>query len=688
MSTRDEFTPATKRRLAQRAGYLCSHPKCRRPTLGPAASGDGLINLGEAAHITAAASGGPRYDRALSPEERRAQANGVWMCALHAKEVDSDEKEFTVEKLRDWKTKAEADAFEALTTGRLVLPEGMLAVDADVLERLGLQDADIDELTRRLKIAARVDINTFKTLPSWPVHAVALNLRRSGSGSPSFTIAACANAIDASGGMTVIAPPGTGKSTTCTQLVEAILDRNDVVAVLVPLAEWSAQLHGLLESLTHRAPYHGIREQDLQALAAHGRLALVLDGWNELDPASRKKAVAEIGKLQRELPLLRLVVSTRRQAVDVPLNGPTIEIQPLSYEQQMDIARAIGGIAGERLLDQAWRQPGLRELVSIPLFLTALQQAPHGAMPDTKEEVLRLFIAANEKSPKNAEALKEGFYGLHPEVLQGLAVEATVAANTAISEARSRSVVAQVEDRLKVAGQITEQPQPAAVLDLLVSHHTLTWIGGSGGVSFQHEQIQEWYASFEVEQLMRDSAASKREAHEKLCTDVLNWPAWEEAVLFACERGSRADNSGVANVAAAILDTLRIDPMLAAEMIFGSTDAVWARVGVTIQNFIGRWHAPGTADRALRFMIASGRPEFLHQVWPLITHENDQISLSALRAARRFRPSLLGPDAAKRIAALSPNIRKTLPRCPGWVETSSPCLSILRFLLGSVSQFG
>jgi hypothetical protein len=29
-----------------------------------------------------------------------------------------------------------------------------------------------------------------------------------------------------------------------------------------------------------------------------------------------------------------------------------------------------------------------------------------------------------------------------------------------------------------------------------------------------------------------------------------------------------------------------------------------------------------------------------------------------------------------------------LPRCPGWVETSSPCLSILRFLLGSVSQFG
>ena len=57
-------------------------------------------------------------------------------------------------------------------------------------------------------------------------------------------------------------------------------------------------------------------------------------------------------------------------------------------------------------------------------------------------------------------------------------------------------------------------------------------------------------------------------------------------------------------------------------------------------------------------MISSGRPEFFDQVWPLITHENDQVHLSALRAGRRFRPSILGSDAAKRIAALSPDVRK------------------------------
>lgn len=57
-------------------------------------------------------------------------------------------------------------------------------------------------------------------------------------------------------------------------------------------------------------------------------------------------------------------------------------------------------------------------------------------------------------------------------------------------------------------------------------------------------------------------------------------------------------------------------------------------------------------------MITSGRPEFGDLLWPLLTHEDDQIHLVALRAAKRFRPSVLGSDAPNRIAALPPEIRK------------------------------
>jgi hypothetical protein len=650
MSARDDFSKPTRRRLAEDVGYRCSHPECRRQTIGPAASGSKPTNLGEAAHITAAAPGGARYDPALSSEERRAEANGVWMCALHAKQVDSDEKEYTVEKLRKWKAEAKAEALDALTSGRLVLPVGILAIDADLLDRLGLKDSDIEALTTRLKNAARADIDGFKALPGWPVHAVHLNLRRRGSGALAFAASGLANAIETIREATVIAPPGTGKSTTCVQLVDAVLDRESMVAVLIPLNEWR---WGLLESVSHRRPYRGTREQDFQALAEHGRLGLVLDGWNELDPDSRRRAAAEIGRLQRELPFLRLVVSTRLQAVDVPLGGLALEIQSLSDEQQVEIARAIAGAQGEKLLDQVRRQSGLRELVGIPLFLTALLRAPRGEMPGTKEEVLRLFMEANEKSPRNAAALRDGLYGLHTEVLKGLAVDATASANTAISEVRSRSVVSHVEDRLKAAGQISEQPQPAAVLDLLVNHHLLVWIGEAAGVSFQHEQIQEWYGSLEVERRMVASAGGDTAARRQLRNDILNEPAWEESILFACERASRADDAHQTAVAGAIVLALEIDPMLAAEMIYRSKDTVWKRVREHTVAFGRDWHRSGVVDRAVRFMITSGREEFASDIWPLISNTDQQVALRALRIARRFRPSVLGAGAEPLIVSLS-----------------------------------
>jgi len=57
---------------------------------------------------------------------------------------------------------------------------------------------------------------------------------------------------------------------------------------------------------------------------------------------------------------------------------------------KFEIARAIRGEEGARLVDEAWLTPGVRDLVAIPLYLTALlKRAPGAQMPSTKEEVLR-----------------------------------------------------------------------------------------------------------------------------------------------------------------------------------------------------------------------------------------------------------------------------------------------------------
>jgi hypothetical protein len=104
---RDEFTLATKEIIAKRVGYLCSNPDCRCPTVGAAPVQKRIMNIGVAAHITAASPDGPRYDSSLTPEQRRDHSNGIWMCQTHGKLVDSDTEHFTIDMLRAWKREAE-----------------------------------------------------------------------------------------------------------------------------------------------------------------------------------------------------------------------------------------------------------------------------------------------------------------------------------------------------------------------------------------------------------------------------------------------------------------------------------------------------------------------------------------------------------------------------------------------------
>jgi hypothetical protein len=650
---RDDFSKATVDLLAKRAGYLCSNPECRILTVGAAPTAGKSMIVGVAAHITAAAPGGPRYDPTLRPEERRHHSNGIWLCEIHGKAVDSDADHFTVEMLRKWKQTAEQNSLRTILTLKKAFDAVTTATDATAMDQL-CQSATgaLSSLTDKSVKAAKADLDGFKREASWPRYAISLNLRmNNGKVARAFHISAVAEANRAFNEIIVLAGPGTGKTTTLVQLAEAMLSHGEVVAAFVPLGEWSSQASSLLQSVTKRHSFANITERELSLLAEAGRLALILDGWNELDAASRKRATAEVKVLQREFTCLRLVVSTRKQALDVPISGPVVEIDPLTADQQFEIARALRGSEGEAILDHAWRTAGIRELVGIPLYLTALLgHAPGGNLPTTKEEVLRLFVQEHEKPAEKAAVLRDSLYGFHAEMLRALAVEATCRQTTVLSDNVARPVIASVEDQLVTDKQISDTPQPTTVLDLLVSHHMLVRIGD--GISFQHQQFQEWYASFAVEQLMRKSAGNGSASRQKLRTEVLNDYAWEESILFACERASRTDQNSVQAVAYTILETIGIDPMLAAEMIHRSDAAVWNLVKEKIVDFAARWHTRGKVDRAVRFIITTGRSEFAPQIWDLISSPDDQVYLSAFRAARPFRPSVLGSDISERIKEL------------------------------------
>ena len=643
-SNRDDFSEKTKTIIAKRAGWLCSFPTCRVHTVGATSDDQGVINIGTAAHICAAAPGGPRYDEEMSFEERSSAQNGIWMCRDHGKAIDSTDSEFSVERLRDWKRNAENDSWQ-----RVLRYE-------DAPEPV---DDTYAKLLERIQSAATADLEVFKRTAKWPSTSVALTLLAEGFDEP-ITTNSLAKVVQSLDDLILIAPPGMGKTTTLFQIAEGILSNGNGTPLVVPLGDWATENLTVLDSILKRPAMKGVSEDDIRNFATRPGIVILLDGWNELNSEARNRARSQIDKLKAELPMLGFVVSTRKQVIDVPFEGTHVNLQPLNEDQQMQIAKVMRGDMGERLVDQAWRTAGVRELITIPLYLTTLlllnEKTP---FPSTKEEVLRQFVSAHEKSVSHAEALQAVTQGLQRYYLEGIAVFLTRSESTAISENEARSSISATATWLNEKGQITNKPEPGVVLDVLVSNHMLMRTGDTPGFSFQHQQFQEWYASYLVERQIVCEVDDPK-GREALKAKVLNLPVWEEAIFFAVERLSRGNAYQIVACGKAILAAFEVDPILAADMIFRSTDEVWMYITSTIQRLVASWHAPGKVDRALRFMLTSGRSEFLDIVWPLITDENNQVSLNALRNCKRFRSSILGKDAEKNIRALSQHTREVL----------------------------
>ena len=138
---RDEFIANTRHTLAERVASRCS--KCGCVTSGPQEVPEKAINIGVAAHITAASPGGPRYDPNLSQEERCSISNGLWLCHNCAKLVDNEPSRYTEELLQQWKSNAESDARSHL--GRPAQIRTMLHTQFDVAS--GSEQLQIDPTT-------------------------------------------------------------------------------------------------------------------------------------------------------------------------------------------------------------------------------------------------------------------------------------------------------------------------------------------------------------------------------------------------------------------------------------------------------------------------------------------------------------------------------------------------------------
>lgn len=102
---RDDFSSTVRNALKMRSALICANPDCRKQTVAPSESDeDKFVCIGKAAHITAAAEGGPRYDSGISSAERSGISNAIYLCSGCADLIDKNKgQDFPPSTLQKWK---------------------------------------------------------------------------------------------------------------------------------------------------------------------------------------------------------------------------------------------------------------------------------------------------------------------------------------------------------------------------------------------------------------------------------------------------------------------------------------------------------------------------------------------------------------------------------------------------------
>lgn len=122
-TNRDNFSASVVLKVAERAGYICSNPRCNRITIGPT---DNDVNkstkTGIAAHICAAAPGGPRYDMSQTPQERKSISNAIWLCGTCSILIDKNNGiDYPAPDIKRWKKDHEKLIKECLEGGKRLM---------------------------------------------------------------------------------------------------------------------------------------------------------------------------------------------------------------------------------------------------------------------------------------------------------------------------------------------------------------------------------------------------------------------------------------------------------------------------------------------------------------------------------------------------------------------------------------
>jgi hypothetical protein len=419
----DRFPKVVSDNLFKRVGGRCSNPRCGVVTSGPAEDPGKSVNLGEAAHITAASPGGPRYDPSLIPAERASAENGIWLCKKCARLIDVDQARFTVQLLRSWKRDAEKLARKKLEhpgASHHDLPHTDLAALIAYLESLigGLNSdpwpTDTQLRGPRLTPAAIERKLRVRTHPG-PSHP--------GGTSSAGDEEAIIDADELAGsctGLVILGGPGSGKTWLARRVarqcarraleaLDAGADPDDIELPLYATCSMLARARGGIREAVVAAALDEPLLPDTGPASLRDTLRglftertapvlLVLDSIDEARYPDERLRQADT------LKGWRIVVTSRpsswNQQIQLTKDDPrqqAVGIQPLTYPGDVNALIATWFAEtpekGEALAAEIGRRPGLQQAATVPLILAFYCIVTgDGPIPKTRHELYEKVI--------------------------------------------------------------------------------------------------------------------------------------------------------------------------------------------------------------------------------------------------------------------------------------------------------
>ncbi len=539
MSTRDDFSLATKETLAKRVGWRCSNPSCHKLTSGPHEEAHKSINIGVAAHITAAAPGGKRYDVSLSSEQRKSIENGMWLCQNCGKLIDSDEHEYSVRVLLSWKREAERQAkleveqSASQTSFRSPINACTLTFNfQDYLDTIVANQSQKSEDGRYVETKAQLPlkVQTVKLQES-------LERTQRQDAPKVFVVLAGLREFYGQEPVLLIGKPGSGKSTALQRLLLEEAQRYKVQdGALIPVLI-------LLRSCKHGSVLDWIAERldvevaEVRSLLRAKRLLLLFDGLNEVPNLDAYQALTQFLEKPNRGPM---VFTTRELGVDTQLGiERKLEMLPLTEPQMREFIELRLPGQAETLIRQLGDR--LRGLAETPLLLNMLCQVfeQSGKIPQNRGELFRnKFIQDFDAiKHKGVVAADSGFFRFKDELLKHLAMKMIWGDGSPAGDVlQIEKTIAQgwLKDWL-VTEQVSDAGEKARIwLEDLVEHHLLQVAGDAKQIEFHHQLFQEYYAAEWLLERVKDLDACT------LKQDYLNYLKWTEPIallLGLCEEG-------------------------------------------------------------------------------------------------------------------------------------------------------